>query len=79
MSSFNTDQQNHFLGALIASAHQQPDGVLKITDQAGAVVAEVRAFDLAKRPQDMPRAMRPKHKLSMRQRAAARRSRREPK
>lgn len=75
--SFNDQQQGLFLGALIGGARQQPGGVMKITDQTGAVVAEVRTFDVAKRPKDMPRALRPKVRLSMRQRSAARRAKTE--
>jgi hypothetical protein len=67
----NELEANRFLGRLIEAARAQPGGVMQITDGAGAVVAEVRTFKTAPRPQDMPRHLRPKLKLSKRQRTAA--------
>jgi hypothetical protein len=58
----------------LVDAARRANGRLEIRDQAGAIVATVIAHDLPKRPQDMPRALRPKQKLSKRQRTAAKRS-----
>lgn len=65
-------QHQAWLGGLIEAARRRPEGRLDITDGSGAVVATVQAHSLARRPKDMPRALRPKQKLSMRQRRAAR-------
>lgn len=62
-----------WLAGLVEAARQAPNGQLEIRDQTGAVVATLQAHDLAKRPKDMPRALRPKQKLSKRQRAAVKR------
>jgi hypothetical protein len=74
MSFVSPQQESAFLGGLILMARQQPGGKLELRDQTGAVVATVQAHDQAKRPKDLPRALRPKAKLSKRQRGAARRS-----
>jgi hypothetical protein len=72
--AWTPQQHAEWLQTMVATARQQPDGRLDITDQTGAVIATVQAHDLPRRPKDMPRALRPKRKLSKRQRAAARRS-----
>ncbi len=62
-----------WLAGLVEAARQRPGGRLEIRDESGAVVAEVIAHELPKRPKDMPRALRPKQKLSKRQRDAVKR------
>lgn len=70
------DQINEALGMLITGAREQPDGQMPIHDQSGATVATITAHQLPKRPQDMPRALRPKLKLSKRQRDTAKHEKR---
>ncbi|MGH2877083.1 MAG: hypothetical protein ACRDLV_12605 [Solirubrobacteraceae bacterium] len=65
--------KSELITALIDGARQLPDRRLPIRDQTGRVVATVDAHDAATRPKDMPRHLRPKRKLSKRQRIAARR------
>lgn len=67
-----------WLAGLIQGARQQPGGRLDIRDHTGAIVAHVQAYDAVRRPRDMPRALRPKHKLSKRQRSAAKRAKLAP-
>lgn len=67
-------EQSAFATSLLNFARQQPGGKLEFRDQTGAVVMTVQAHDLARRPKDMPRHLRPKQKLSKRQRTAAKRS-----
>lgn len=60
--------------ALAQNAHQTGVRELPILDGPnGARVATLTLHDLPTRPKDMPRAMRPKRKLSKRQRDAAKR------
>lgn len=70
--TMTADEQRLLLFRLIQTAREQIDGTLHLTDESGAVVADVVAYDLPKRPKDMPRRFRPKQKLSKRQRVAAR-------
>jgi hypothetical protein len=65
--------ESHVLGALVNTAREQPGGKLDLRDESGAIVATVQAHELPKRPKDMPRHLRPKEKLSKRQRDAAKR------
>lgn len=64
------------LGHLIDAAKTQPGNRLDIKADSGAVVATLQAHDLPVRPQDMPRHLRPKARLSRRQQARARAGRR---
>lgn len=61
-------QQSEFIGLMVETARRHPDRAVQITDTTGAVVGEFRVFDLPKRPVDMPRRLRPKARLSKRQR-----------
>lgn len=65
------EQMNEALALLIGSARNLPDHELPITDEAGATVATLRFHELPRRPRDMPRALRPKQRLSYRQRRQA--------
>lgn len=70
------EQHALWLGGLVEAAAAQPDGCLVIREGAGGhVVATVQAHRTAVRPKDMPRRLRPKRKLSKRQRDAAKRAR----
>lgn len=63
-----------WLDQLVEYARGQMGGRLEIRDAAtGAVVATLQTHETPKRPQDMPRHLRPKEKLSKRQRDAAKR------
>jgi hypothetical protein len=66
-------QQSEFIGLMVETARRHPDRAVQITDTTGAVVGEFRLLDLPKRPKDMPRRLRPKERLSKRQRAQAKR------
>jgi hypothetical protein len=69
-----TQQQAIEMISDLVKAAQQQGGKFDVRDmQTGAVVATVTAYDTPTRPKDMPRALRPKQKLSKRQRVAARR------
>lgn len=61
---------------LVRVAQQEANRRFDIRDQTGAIVATVIAHDLPTRPKDMPRHLRPKEKLSKRQRDAAKREKR---
>jgi hypothetical protein len=69
--------QEQFIEALrmiVATARQQPNGRMDIRDENGVAVAYVQTVEADKRrPKDMPRAERPKLKLSKRERVAAKR------
>lgn len=65
--------QNQVIGELIAAARQQPDRKFQIRDESGAVIATFMVHDTPVRPKDMPRHLRPKFRLSKRQRDAVKR------
>ena len=66
------EEQQQFIAFLVDHARQQPGGRFDLRDaRTHAVVATIQAHDLPKRPQDMPRALRPKQQLSKRARDAA--------
>lgn len=67
-------QQAQLLGGIVQLALREPGGALQIKDERGAIVATLQAHGLPTRPRDMPRHLRPKGKLSKRERVAARRS-----
>ena len=48
-------------------------GTMPIQDHAGATIATLQVHDVARRPVDMPRHLRPKPRLSKRERDAAKR------
>jgi hypothetical protein len=74
MINVTPDEWNRVMHAMIESA-KLSDGALPILDsRTGAQVATFTVHDLPKRPKDMPRHLRPKMKLSKRQRVAAKRA-----
>jgi len=76
--SFTPQQANEVVTQLVEAARREPNGRIDLRDPTGAVVATVQAHALPKRPKDMPRHLRPKMKLSKRERDAAKRMKREP-
>lgn len=60
-----------WLEQLVDIARGHPARKLEIRDLSGAVIATLQVHDIPKRPKDMPRALRPKQKLSRRQRTQA--------
>lgn len=70
-------QQSEFIKLLIETARRDPNHSVQVMDATGAVAGEFRVFDLPKRPVDMPRHLRPKPRLSKRQRDQAKREKME--
>jgi hypothetical protein len=71
------DQELAVLNALVETARRQPNGRLFLRGRQGETIAVVEAHSLPTRPQDMPRSLRPKLKLSKRQRTAAKYAKRD--
>lgn len=67
------EQQQWLVATLIQAARDQPNRTIEFHDEQGAVIASFTVHELPKRPKDMPRHLRPKRKLSKRQRIAAKR------
>lgn len=59
------------VGGLIGMAQSRPGNRLDLRNEQGVVIATLQVHDVPVRPKDMPRALRPKRKLSKRQRVAA--------
>jgi len=66
-------QLDEAVGTLVGMARWAPGGALPIQDPSGRTVATLQFHDVPARPQDMPRHLRPKQKLSKRERDAAKR------
>lgn len=66
-------QEEAIIVALIRSAQQSPDRKQRFLDQHGNVIAVLEVLAEPERPRKLPRALRPKQRLSKRQRDVAKR------